>query len=131
VGCVQSNDIVAVGEAVSFSASGNASYGYEGSPINNNPTTNPNGHRFVNGFNILPKIDISALVPEPIGALVGKIGSQGQYFFIGSSGQMYAPTSGVLSFCYNDSYFGDDSGSYTVNVKGGTILRQAPVDYTP
>lgn len=112
--CVNSQVNVNGGQSIQFSATGQAGYGYD---VNANPKTNPNGQRFVNGDYIGKKYDSGSIYPSaPIGALVGKIGSTGSYFFIGSKNQLVMPYSGTLFLCYNDSIFGDNTGGYTVTI---------------
>ncbi len=117
-GCVDSGIDVSIGQSIQFSAIGQASYGYEGQPVNSTPLTNPDGDRFVNGINIGKKNDPNALYPGPIGSLVGRVGLTGNYFFIGSGNQLSMTTSGRLTICYNDinGGFNNNSGTYTVTI---------------
>ena len=76
---------------MTFAATGQATYGHEGLP-DSYPTTNPDGDRFVNGINIGKKITSNAINPSaPIGSLVGKVGLNGDCFYIGSSNQLIMP----------------------------------------
>lgn len=88
--------------------------------MNDYPATTPDGDRFASGTDISKKIDLNVLYPGPVGALVGKIGLNGNYFFIGSGGQLSTvPRTENLFLCFNDvtGSFGDNFGSYTVTVQ--------------
>lgn len=78
--CINSDMVVSTGDSVQFSATGQATYGYEGSPVNSAPYTNPDGERFVNGKSIGKKSDPNALIHAPIGILIGKISEEGKFF---------------------------------------------------
>jgi hypothetical protein len=116
--CVDSGINVSRGDFLQFSASGQGSYGYEGSPVNNTPLTNPDGDRFVNGVNIGKKDDPNAIYKGFIGGLVGKVGANGNYFFIGSNNQLSMDQSGRLFLCYNDvaNSFNNNTGGYRVSI---------------
>jgi hypothetical protein len=52
-----------------------------------------------------------------VGRLVGRIGTTGPWFPIGSSGTVtYQGKVGELYVAYNDGYFADNVGSYTVSL---------------
>lgn len=116
--CVDSGINVSRGDSLQFSAMGQASYGYEGSPVNSTPVTNPDGDRFVNRVNIGKKNDTNAIYKGSIGALVGKVGANGNYFLIGGRNQLSMGQSGRLFLCYNDvaGSFNNNSGSYKVSL---------------
>ncbi|TAG97202.1 MAG: hypothetical protein EAZ09_05105 [Oscillatoriales cyanobacterium] len=116
--CVDSGINVSRGDSLQFSASGQGSYGYEGSPVNSTPLTNPDGDRFVNGVNIGKKDDPNAIYQGFIGGLVGKVGANGNYFFIGSNNQLSMGQSGRLFLCYNDvaNSFNNNTGGYRVSI---------------
>jgi len=116
--CVDSGINVSRGDSLQFSASGQGSYGYEGSPVNSTPLTNPDGDRFVNGVNIGKKDDPNAIYKGFIGGLVGKVGTNGNYFFIGSNNQLSMGQSGRLFLCYNDvaNSFNNNTGGYRVSI---------------
>lgn len=116
--CVDSGINVSRGDSLQFSASGQGSYGYEGSPVNSTPLTNPDGDRFVNGVNIGKKDDPNAIYKGFIGGLVGKVGANGNYFFIGSNNQLSMSQSGRLFLCYNDvpNSFNNNTGGYRVSI---------------
>ena len=118
-GCVSTGVEVASGETFLFSATGQASYGYEGSPVNATPYTNPDGGRFVNGSSIGSKDDPNAIYPGYIGMLVGKIGENGRLFPIGSDNQVRMKVSGNLFLCYNEvkGYLNDNGGAYSVTLR--------------
>ena len=116
-GCVNSGINLGSGSIVKFSAFGEATYGTE-KELAREPITDSDGNRFVDGVNIGRKIDPHALYPGPVGALVGKIGSTGNYFFMGKGGELDVVESGTLFLCYNDepNAFDDNKGNYTVTV---------------
>ncbi|MBR8835625.1 MAG: hypothetical protein DSM106950_16835 [Stigonema ocellatum SAG 48.90 = DSM 106950] len=116
-GCVNSGIDVSSGNIVKFSAFGEATYGPE-KEFASEPITDANGNRSVNGVDLGTKIDPHAIYPGPIGALVGKVGSTGNYFFMGLGGQLDITQSGTLFLCYNDepNSFYDNKGGYTVSV---------------
>jgi len=128
--CVDTNLRVRRGQRVFFSAIGTATYGFEGPPVDDSPVTNPDGQRFlpyvpsatgarrpIDGlFPIGRKRDPFALVPGPIGLLVGRVTRDGKPFPIGASGVVAMPGTGKLQLCYNDvpGAHGDNSGAYRV-----------------
>jgi hypothetical protein len=61
-------------------------------------------------------------------SLVGRIGSSGKPFEIGTSTTFTASDSGRLYLSVNDNYFGDNSGSWNVTVTGGTSSSQPTQD---
>jgi hypothetical protein len=115
--CVNSGLNVRRGESIQFSAIGEGRYGYEGSPVNATPLTNPDGERYVNGRNIGRKNDPNAFFYGPIGALVARVGN-GDYFLVGSGNQLIMPQSGVLYLCYNEvaGSGSDNGGGYEVSI---------------
>lgn len=115
--CTNTRIQVRRGESIQFSAIGEASYGYEGSPVNSEPLTNPDGDRFVNGRNIGKKIDPNALLPGAIGALIARVNNS-DYFLVGSGNQISMPRNGTLYLCYNDvkDGYASNTGSYTVSI---------------
>jgi hypothetical protein len=83
------------------------------------PSTNADGDRFDSaGRNIGKKIDPNAIFPDLIGALVGKIGINGQLFLIGAGNQLPMPQSGIIFLCYNDvdGQYGNNTGAYRVSI---------------
>lgn len=110
---------VTKGDTIQFLATGQAKYGYEGSPVNNSPTTDPDGNRFVNNIKIEKRFDSTLIDPSaPIGSLVGKIGLGNDIFFIGSSNQQTMPASGTIMLRYNDveGEYDNNEGSYEVTI---------------
>lgn len=62
--------------------------------------------------------DDKALAPKlPYGALICKIGENGQPFFIGNHGQVASKE--IVYLAINDADYGDNSGSYIVTIIGG------------
>ena len=77
----------------------------------------PNGQ--AGGFGLCPNNDPSppcAMENAPFGALVGKIGEDGEPFFIGSELTHTATTSGELYLAVNDllPFYDDNHGNYMV-----------------
>ena len=116
--CTDSGIDVRASEAINFQASGFASYGYEGSPVNDTPQTNADGNRYSHGERIPKKDDSNAIYPRAIGSLVGKVGTNGNYFYIGSTNRIKFSRSGRLFLCYNDvqGQFGNNTGAYRVTL---------------
>jgi hypothetical protein len=75
-------------------------------------TANPHGSPDKNAGNPMPSVGT--------GALIGRIGERGQPFFIGVDGRFQAPAAGQLFLGINDTHFGDNEGSYQVEVQRGT-----------
>ena len=116
--CTDSGIDVRASEAINFQASGFASYGYEGSPVNNTPQTDADGNRYSHSERIPKKDDSNAIYPKAIGSLVGKVGTNGNYFYIGSTNRIKFSRSGRLFLCYNDvqGQFGNNTGAYRVTL---------------
>jgi hypothetical protein len=74
-------------------------------------TANPHGSNDKNAANPMPTVGT--------GALIGRVGNS-QPFFIGVDGRFQAPAAGQLFLGINDSQFGDNEGSYQVEVQRGT-----------
>jgi hypothetical protein len=55
------------------------------------------------------------------GALIGRIGPNGQPFFIGVNGRFTTQAAGQLFLGINDSHFGDNEGSYQVQIVRSNI----------
>ncbi|MGY3320781.1 hypothetical protein [Arthrobacter sp. TE12232] len=111
--------VITKGQIVGVTATGQISYGYEGtSGCAGNAITDPDGNRSVSGHACTPKLDQSAPLPTaPIGALIARVGTSGPWNLIGSKGSITAAASGNLYLAYNDSYLPDDSGSYTLQLR--------------
>jgi len=112
------------GGTLQLSATGSASYGYEGQPFcAGTPVTTPDGGRSLNGVPCPPKMDTSATLPTaPVGSLIASIGIPGEPC---STGWFYAGSrlpadrfgaAGEIYLLYNDSYYPDNSGSYSAHV---------------
>jgi hypothetical protein len=117
--CIDTGFMVSQGDSIQFLAIGQATYGFEGSPIDNTPVTNPDGDRSVNNINIGKKLDSNNINPSaPTGSLVGKVGWNGNYFYIGSGNQLTMPASGNIILCYNDveGNYIDNGGYYRVDI---------------
>lgn len=130
---------VLVGQTMTLSASGSVQYGsdYSDPSCAGYPVTDPQGDRSLNGVRCSPKYDPGAAVPSaPIGALIAKVGS-GSWFGVGGTGTcapgsptctltMTAPSAGEVYVGYNDSYWADNSGSYSVTVSIAPPQTQVP-----
>jgi len=98
------NIVVAPGDRVQFSASGEISVGTNlPSGVGGNPAaTLPTGKY--------------AVANAPVGALIGRVGN-GRPFLIGGNTQTVSmPTGGALMLGVNDDNFGDNSGAFSVTV---------------
>jgi hypothetical protein len=78
-------------------------------------TANPHGSTDKNPANPMPSVGT--------GALIGRIGPNGQPFFIGVNGRFQAPAAGELFLGINDSHFGDNEGSYQVRIMRSNTRR--------
>jgi len=96
---------VAAGDRVVFQASGEVTFGRSAGQ-----TATPDGNGSVR----------SAAYPDPnapVGALIGRIGTNGKAFGIGSQSQpLPMPAAGRLYLGVNDNEIGDNSGAFTVVV---------------
>jgi len=96
------------GDVMRFDAQGNVSF-IQGS----NNTTDAGGKNEMKGS----QYPVSSL---GVGALIGKVGTNGTPFAIGSNrGAVTVPATGRLYLGVNDDAFGDNSGAYTVTVMRG------------
>lgn len=69
-----------------------------------------------NGFGTDPMGPANSLVSSaPQGALVGRIGTASG-FFVGSSLSSDVSSSGTVSLGYNDTFIGNNSGSFTADI---------------
>jgi hypothetical protein len=88
------------GERLTFTANGQITFP---------GTASPQGSSETNQGNPLPA--------APTGALIGKIGQNGQPFVIGNSATITAPAAGQLFVGINDGHFGDNNGSFQVQIQ--------------
>jgi hypothetical protein len=88
------------GERLTFNATGQITFP---------GTASPQGSSETNPGNPIPS--------APTGALIGKIGENGQPFVIGASTTVTAPAAGQLFVGINDGHFGDNSGSFQVQIQ--------------
>lgn len=106
-----------MGSDYTINGSGSAQYGYDpADPCSGNPTTHPDGSRYLGTTNCGPKYDPSAALPSaPIGALIWRIGNGP---WQPAPTKFTAATAGPLYLAYNDDpgLYGDNSGSYTATV---------------
>jgi hypothetical protein len=91
------------GEMFTVRATGEITIGGEG-----NPKASPAGAGRTDGANPLPGVQT--------GALIGRIGD-GQPFAIGTQTRLQAPATGQLFLGVNDSYLGDNQGTFQVDVR--------------
>jgi len=132
--CTDSGINVQAGESMNLQSDGRASYGHEGSPVNDTPKTDPDGNRYSQNRRLPKKDDTNAIYPKAIGALVGRVGTNGNYFYIGSTNQITFPRSGRLFLCYNDvqGQYGNNSGAYKVVLSSTTnnsaVARSSPAN---
>lgn len=121
------------GVPVVITATGLTYYGYQGgTECVGWPQIDPDGNRSLDGVPCSKTYNSLAVRPDlPIGTLIGRIGS-GDWFAIGSSKSFTPTTSGRLFLLYNECYWVDDSGSYSVNISVGPLdAFRSPVDSTP
>jgi hypothetical protein len=105
------------GDKLTITASGRATYGFQGGECVGFPQTDPDGRRYLDGTRCPPKIDPRAILPTaPIGTLIGRIDG-GPWFVIGSKYNKKVDTSGRLFLLYNEVIWHDDTGGYQVNVE--------------
>jgi hypothetical protein len=107
---------VKVGERVHLSATGQAKYGREISPCAGNPSTDPDGRRWLPQTSCPRKLDSRAPVPTaPIGALIIRIAG-GRWTFAGRSSTFAATATGRIYLGYNDFKVDDNTNGYYVNL---------------
>lgn len=94
------------GERLTFNATGQVTFP---------GTATPQGSGETNPGNPIPG--------APTGALIGKIGDNGQPFVIGNSATITAPAAGQLFVGINDGHFGDNGGAYQVQIQRATARR--------
>lgn len=107
-----------VNDFIIIEATGKAGYGEEGSPpCVGKPLTDPDGNRYLNGTECGgPKDDPNAtLSGAAIGLLIARVGS-GPWFAAGSATAFCTSSAGNITVAYNDSYYPDNTGSYSVVV---------------
>jgi serine/threonine protein kinase len=111
------------GEAIEISATGTASYGYQGATADNDLTgmsgVDPDGNLVLDGAPRPRKYDALALLPAaPVGALIARVGA-GPWFLVGSTWSGNTPTGGALWLAFNDvpGSYGDNSGTYLVTAR--------------
>jgi hypothetical protein len=105
----QTNIVLRRGESVAARTNGEVKFGPG--------MANPHGSSDKNPANPMPNVGT--------GALIGRIGANGQPFFIGVNGSFQAPAAGQLFLGINDSQFGDNDGSYQVEIqRGNTRARR-------
>jgi len=115
-------DLIA-GEAVSVNASGNISFSRGGRAIG------PQGDQPSCAVYRTPRVPYVARDLR-CHSLIGRIGSAGTLFQLGSSRQFRAPVAGRLYLGVNDNFFPDNSGNWTAAISehssssGTTIARQ-------
>jgi hypothetical protein len=109
---------VAAGSRIQISATGRAQYGWEPScGTTSYPYTDPDGNQYVDANSqtqACAPITNPYLVSgtEPIGTLLGRIGTSSGWFRVGSNYSATASSTGELYLIYNDS---NDNTSYTNN----------------
>lgn len=116
---------VSVGQTVTFTASGTVTFKAAADSDGGN-TANPDG---IVGYPLNPSIpgfeygSCSVNAAWRHMALIGRIGSTGTPFLIGSSKTITATSAGVIQLRANDTCSSDNSGSYAVQLEYG---NQAP-----
>lgn len=113
--------IVYAKEFITITATGSATYGYEGTtPCVGYPVTDPDGSRYLGSTNCGPKYDPNAtLHGAAVGLLIARIAGT-PWLDVGASNSYCVNSYGSLELAYNDSVYSDNTGSYTVVIKGIT-----------
>ena len=107
------------GQRVTVEATGTGTYGNEGQAgCVGVPRTDPNGNRSIGGVPCSPPTKFAPSMPlpsAPVGALIGRTGTTGSFFLVGSS---YASNSlnGRLFLRYNDDNPPDNTDGYTATI---------------
>ena len=118
-GWVPTTCVVNVGQTVAFTASGTVTFKVAPDADGGN-TANPDGiigyplNQSIPGFEYA---SCSVNAGWRHMALIGRIGSAGTPFLIGSSKTITATSAGVIQLRANDTCSSDNSGSYTVQVE--------------
>ncbi len=90
-----------------------------------NPCTNCDNHPFVGPEGLVERgtaNDLDLILPLPnatVGSLIGRIGDEGEPFYIGIGGAFTASNSGTLQFRINDEPIGNESGTWQIVVERG------------
>ena len=113
------------GDTIVITGTGSAGYGYDGTEgCVGNPTTHPDGSRYLGSFNCGPKDDPEAVLPgAAIGQLIARIDGAA-WFGVGTRTTVTAGGSGYIYLAYNDSAYSDNTGSYSATI---TINGPGPV----
>lgn len=107
------NITVRRGQRISFSASGQIKWAPDASK-----TANPDGASM--------DADARQHYPVPakgVGALVGRVGTNGQPFAVGAQGTVTMPADGELFLGVNDDFVVDNSGNFTVQISSASGER--------
>lgn len=124
---VDTGFVVNKAQSVGVSATGLANFN-SGGPCDLNCVTNPNGIRqpgpVVAGGDTVTCGPGCLINGAPVGELVGRVGTTGNWFLIGSKGAVsYTGKVGELYVAYNDGYFPDNVGHYTVKLVRSNCAR--------
>lgn len=89
------------------------------------PSTGPNGYQFAQsngthtcGYDQYHPYEAPSFQAPGLNcwSLVGRIGTTGAIFFIGTSLKMAAPISGELYLAFNDDYYPNNSGDFVATI---------------
>jgi hypothetical protein len=89
------------------------------------PSTGPNGYRFSQsngahtcGYDQYHPYKVTSFLAPGLNcwSLVGRIGTTGPIFFVGTSLTMPAPSSGELYLAFNDDYYPNNSGDFVAMI---------------
>ena len=105
------------GESLNISASETAKWTYVSGSVG------PNGYPFSSnkcGYDQYHPRSHGYLAPGlNCWSLVGRIGSTGIIFYVGTSFTMPSPASGELYLAFNDDYYPNNSGAFTATISDG------------
>jgi hypothetical protein len=106
-------------ESFSITATGKAKW------THTSPSTGPNGYRFSQsngtrtcGYDQYHPYQVPSFLAPGLNcwSLVGRIGTTGVIFFVGTSQTMPAPDSGELYLAFNDDYYPNNSGDFVAMI---------------
>jgi hypothetical protein len=111
------------GEAISINASGRIRFSAE------IPSVGPDGDQTSCALNKNPRVPYVALTLR-CHSLIGKVGAEGMMFQVGSSSSFHATETGRLYLGVNDNFFGDNRGTWTVQISANTKPSEVPSQLT-
>ena len=110
---------LALNESFSITATGKAKW------TQTSPSTGPNGYLFSQsngthacGYDQYHPYEVTSFLAPGLNcwSLVGRIGTSGPIFLVGTSLKMPAPYSGELYLAFNDDYYPNNSGDFVAMI---------------